>query len=174
MSECFEDVVMLPADSEPADIANVVQKMPCFDVLHFACHGEFSGDAPMTSFLTVGSREGEPQKLTVKRLYKLSLECSLVVLSGCETGVSKVLSGDELMGLIRGFLFAGAPSLLVSLWKVDDRPTSDLIGNFYHGYVTEGETKSASLRRSILELKAGEDTSHPYFWAPFCLVGASS
>jgi len=173
VSECFEEAVVLPSDGEPLDVASVLQKMPDFDVLHFACHGEFRSDAPMTSFLKISSL-GDPQKLTVGRLYELDLRCTLATLSACETGVSEVLPGDELIGLMRGFLYAGAPNLLVSLWKVDDKSTSDLMARFYRSYVIDGESKTASLRRSILELKAGEDTSHPYFWAPFCLVGASS
>jgi CHAT domain-containing protein len=171
VSQHFEHVVVLPSNGESATVNNVKQKMPNFDVIHFACHGKFDSDAPMASFLELSATVGELGLLTVDRLYELQLNCSLVTLSACETGVSKVLSGDELIGLVRGFLFAGAPSLLVSLWSVDDRSTSELMTRFYEGYISNGESKSAALRQSMLRVKTNESTSHPYFWAPFCLIG---
>lgn len=171
VSQHFEHVVVLPSNGESATVNNVKQKMPNFDVIHFACHGKFDSDAPMASFLELSATVGELGLLTVDRLYELQLNCSLVTLSACETGVSKVLSGDELIGLVRGFLFAGAPSLLVSLWSVDDQSTSELMTRFYEGYISNGESKSAALRQSMLRVKTNESTSHPYFWAPFCLIG---
>ena len=81
-----------------------------------------------------------------------------------------MLSGDELMGLTRGFLFAGARSLLASRWQVDDLSTVDLMVRFYEG-LAEGRPKSAALRTAILATKDTEGTAHPYFWAPFYLLG---
>jgi len=93
-----------------------------------------------------------------------------VTLSGCGTGMSKVIGGDELIGLVRGFLYSGARSLVVSLWDVHDRATADLMKTFY-SQLAAGESRWSSLRYAVLALK--ERQPHPYYWAPFIGIGAS-
>lgn len=173
VSKFFQDVTILPSDSQTADLANVLRLMPSFDVIHFVCHGKFDSERPMTSFLELRGTRGELEMLTVDCIYELQLNCNLATLSACETGVSKILSGDELIGLSRGFIYAGVPSLLVSLWKVDDKATSELMGYFYKSYILDNESKSSALQRSILQVKGHKSTSHPFFWAAFCLIGDS-
>ena len=91
-----------------------------------------------------------------------------VTLSACETGLSAVAPGEDLVGLARGFLLAGAPSLLVSLWVVDDAATADLMATFYRELLA-GARPAAALRHAQLEQM--RQRAHPFFWAPFCLIG---
>ena len=107
--------------------------------------------------------------LSLFDIYSLKISAKLVTLSGCGTGMSKVVAGDELIGLVRGFLYAGARSLVVSLWDVHDETTASLMKNFY-SHLAAGATHWQGLRSAILELK--KDQPHPYYWAPFIGVGA--
>lgn len=101
----------------------------------------------------------------------LNLNAELVTLSACETGMSEVFPGDELFGLMRGFLYAGAPSMVVSLWRVNDRSAAELMRWFYPG-LSEGRSKRAALRQAQLKVKRESQSVHD--WAPFILVGSSS
>lgn len=104
-------------------------------------------------------------------LYQLKLEAELVTLSGCGTGLSVVASGDELMGLARGLLYAGAQSLLLSLWNVHDGSTSDFMSKFYK-HLQSGKAKARALQSTMQEIRKSHP--HPYFWAPFILIGQIS
>jgi CHAT domain-containing protein len=136
---------------------------PAADVLHLACHGTFRPDNPLFSALHLADG-----LFTVRDAYGLDLRCDLAVLSGCETGVSGVAAGDELIGLARGFFGAGAPAVLVSLWTVEDASTAALMTHFYRRLRT-GDTPARALRAAQLELM--RDHPHPFFWAPFVLMG---
>ncbi|HEX8139877.1 MAG TPA: CHAT domain-containing tetratricopeptide repeat protein [Pyrinomonadaceae bacterium] len=134
------------------------------DVLHLACHGQFRPENPLFSSLRLADGW-----LTVGDAYSLALRrCGLVTLSACETGVSAVAPGDELTGLARGFFSAGAPSLLLSLWTVDDEATARLMARFYER-LRAGARPSTALRQAQLGLF--EEQPHPFFWSPFVLVG---
>jgi CHAT domain-containing protein len=106
--------------------------------------------------------------LTVYDAYALDLACGLVTLSACETGVSSVAPGDELLGLARGFFSAGVPSLVVSLWAADDVAAAQLMHSFYT-YLCAGQRPAAALRHGQLLLM--RQHSHPYYWAPFVVMG---
>jgi CHAT domain-containing protein len=101
-------------------------------------------------------------------LLDLKLNAELVTLSACHTGVNTVFPGDELHGLMRGFLYAGAPALIVSLWAVSDRSTADLMREMY-SHIRAGKSKREALR--LAQLKVKDDYGHPYYWAPFVLMG---
>jgi CHAT domain-containing protein len=101
-------------------------------------------------------------------VFDLELDAELVTLSACNTGLNELSSGDELSGLMRGFLYAGAPSLMVSLWAVNDRSTSELMQSFYR-HMADGTPKRTALRLAQLEML--ERYGHPYYWAPFILMG---
>ncbi len=133
------------------------------DVLHLACHGQFRPDNPLFSSLKLADGW-----LTVRDVYKLDLNCELVVLSACETGVSAVSPGDELIGLFRGFAAAGVPSLILSLWAVDDEATALLMQTFYRELQTE-KTPAAALRESQRQIM--REFPHPFFWASFINIG---
>jgi len=137
-------------------------------ILHIAAHGDFRPDNPLFSGLAL-----EGGWLTTLDIFNLRLQASLVALSACQTGRSVVGGGNELLGLMRSFLAAGAASLLATLWAVEDRSASELVREFYAG-LAAGETKSAALRRAqikMLDRDAAGEGRHPYFWAPFFLVG---
>lgn len=143
-------------------------------ILHLATHGDFRPDNPLFSGLALAGRW-----LTTLDIFSLRLGASLVTLSACQTGCNVVGGGDELLGLMRAFLYAGAASLVLSLWAVEDRSTAQLMRMFY-GKLQEGWTKGAALRYAQQQFAVGngeaEDTvaglgTHPYFWAPFFLAG---
>lgn len=141
-------------------------------VLHVAAHGEFRPDNPLFSGIAL-----DDGWLTTLDIFNLRLRASLVTLSACQTGQSVVSGGDELLGLMRAFLYAGAASLVVSHWAVEDRSTAQLMETFY-GKLGGGMAKGAALRhaqRQFIQGKCSDDVegarAHPYFWAPFFLVG---
>lgn len=141
------------------------------DVIHLACHGYFRGDDPLFSHLVFSDTEGKETPVFMPDIFNLKLNASLVTLSACETGLSQLTTGDELIGISRAFFYAGASSLLASLWTVNDKSTALLMDRFYEGLVRMGEDKANALRSAILELKAMPEYGHPYFWAPFFLSG---
>jgi CHAT domain-containing protein len=106
--------------------------------------------------------------LNLYDLYQIRLPARLVTLSGCATGMNFVSAGDELLGLQRGLFCAGATSLLLSLWDVHDESTAVLMQSFYKSFVQTGNMPGA-LQTAMHELR--ERNAHPYFWAPFVLIG---
>jgi CHAT domain-containing protein/tetratricopeptide (TPR) repeat protein len=132
-------------------------------LLHIATHGTYRQDNPMFSGIRLGNGY-----LNLYDLYQMRLSARHVTLSGCATGMNFVAAGDELLGLQRGLFCAGAASLLLSLWDVHDRSTSELMQSFYKGYMKTGEM-AASLQSAMKQLR--HENPHPYFWAPFVLVG---
>jgi CHAT domain-containing protein len=135
-------------------------------LIHVATHGRFRQDNPMFSGIRLGDAY-----LNLYDLYQLKLDAELVTLSGCATGMNVVTPGDELLGLIRGLLYAGAHSLLLSLWDVHDQSTADFMACFYRRFQGGNGTASA-LRGAMIELR--EHYPHPYHWAPFTLTGKVS
>ena len=109
--------------------------------------------------------------LQVYEVFNLKLNADLVVLSACETGLGKEVKGEGLMGLTHAFLYAGTPSVLVSLWNVQDRSTADLMINFYQ-QLDRGEDKAEALRQAKLRLIQQNRFAQPYYWAPFILIGS--
>jgi CHAT domain-containing protein len=146
-----------------ATLSALRELAPAADVLHLACHGQFRPDNPLFSALRLGDGW-----LTVREAYGLELNCGLATLSACETGVSAVAPGDELIGLARGFFSAGAPAVLVSLWTVDDESTATLMSLFYRR-LHAGDRPAAALRFAQCQLL--RQHSHPFFWSPFVLLG---
>ena len=132
-------------------------------LLHIATHGTYRQDNPMFSGIRLGDGY-----LNLYDLYQMRLSARHVTLSGCATGMNFVAAGDELLGLQRGLFCAGAASLLLSLWDVHDRSTSELMQSFYKSYMQTGEM-AASLQSAMKQLR--QQNPHPYFWAPFVLVG---
>lgn len=131
--------------------------------IHIATHGYFRQDNPMFSSIRLGN-----SLLSLFDIYQLRLNAELVTLSGCGTGMNVVIGGDELIGLVRGLLYAGAQTLMVSLWEVHDRSTAEFMQDFYTSYGNL-RNKAAALRTAVLNLR--ERNKHPYYWAAFSLVG---
>jgi len=155
-----EAIVLL---DERATVSALQEFAPGVDILHLACHGQFRPDNPLFSSLRLGDGW-----LTVRDTYNLDLRCGLAALSACETGVNEVAPGNELIGLARGFFSAGAPTLLLSLWTVDDEATAELMVSFYKLLLT-GHAPAAALRAAQLQLLKTQP--HPFFWSPFMIVG---
>ncbi|HKZ55605.1 MAG TPA: CHAT domain-containing protein [Anaerolineales bacterium] len=151
---------------EAATTAAVGRQLPGCQLIHLAAHGDFRPDNPLFSGIALADGW-----LTTLDVFSLSLSASLVTLSACQTGRHAPGGGDELLGLMRAFLGAGAASLVLSLWAVEDRSTARLMSTFYKA-LAEGWSKGQALRRAQLDLLGGGDqTRHPYYWAPFFLVG---
>lgn len=135
-------------------------------LIHLATHGDFRPDNPLFSGLSLADGW-----LTTLDVFDLRLQASLVTLSACQTGRSVVAGGDELFGLMRAFLQAGARSLLLSLWPVADETTAALMTTFYQK-LAAGERKGQALHEAQCSFIHGDNAyRHPYFWAPFYLVG---
>ena len=150
---------------EQATLAAWQAQAPAADVLHLACHGLFRADNPMFSALKL--YDGW---LTAADVQSLHLNGALVTLSACESGRSQAVAGDEVMGLTRAFLGAGAATVAVSLWLVQDDTTAELMAGWYAQLQKEPHAgPAAALRMAQLRLKA--KYAHPYYWAPFVLVG---
>jgi CHAT domain-containing protein len=132
--------------------------------IHLATHGRFRHDNPMFSSVQLGT-----SRLSLFDLYQLELPCELVTLSGCATGLNVAEGGDELLGLVRGLLYAGTQSALVTLWDVNDLSTSEFMSRFYVSLGKAGQDKGIALQLAMRELR--ESRPHPYYWAPFVLVG---
>jgi CHAT domain-containing protein/Tfp pilus assembly protein PilF len=131
--------------------------------VHIATHGLFRRDNPMFSSIRLGDGP-----LSVYDLYQLRLSAELVTLSGCGTGLSVVVGGDEQIGLVRGLLYAGARAVLLTLWDAYDSSTADFMKAFY-GHVRQGWSKARAAQAGMRELR--ERHAHPFYWAPFALIG---
>jgi CHAT domain-containing protein len=161
---------------EQASVAKLYEVIPDCRILHFATHGDFRLDNPLFSGLALADGW-----LTTMDIFNLRLKASLVTLSACQTGRNVMGGGDELLGLMRAFLSGGAASVALTLWAVEDRSTAQIMETFYRRLV-DGSPKGAALRHAQIEFIRGEHGlpdvqpeyyAHPYFWAPFFLVGDS-
>jgi len=141
-----------------------------FHYIHFATHGQFDSEAPLKSALLLAGDAENDGRLTVDKLYSMRIDADLVTLSACETGLGKITNGDDIVGLTRGFLYAGSNSIIASLWKVDDLATSHLMTEFYSAL--KETNKREALRRAQLDTK--KKYPHPYYWASFQLTGSAN
>jgi tetratricopeptide (TPR) repeat protein len=140
-------------------------------ILHLATHGFADTKNPLASFVVLAPEsEGEESLLYASDLLTLDLPADLVVLSACQTGLGLV-SGDGVIGLSRALLIAGARTVLVSLWNVDDAATADLMRLFYEHYLAT-DNKAAALRHAMTTFHANPETASPHLWAAFYLIGA--
>ena len=138
-------------------------------IVHLAAHGEFRGDAPLFSHIQLADGP-----LSVADVFDLRLRANLVTLSACETGRSHLGGGDELVGLVRAFLYAGAARLVVSQWRVNDPATTALMARFYEALgrrETYAQALQTSQRAWLTDHDHESDLSHPFYWAGFQLIG---
>ncbi len=136
----------------------------------FATHGVLNEARPELSSLELTPSRGSDGRLTVYEIFNLQLDADLVTLSACDTGLGKEVSGEGVVGMTRAFFYAGARSLVVSLWPVVDRSTSNLMFDFYR-YLGDSEEKAQALRRAKLAMIQSGKYAEPYYWAPFVLSG---
>ncbi|HEY0782833.1 MAG TPA: CHAT domain-containing protein, partial [Thermoanaerobaculia bacterium] len=143
--------------------------------VHFATHGLLDSTHPERSSLVLSllDKLGRPQNgyLRLDDVYNLHLNARLVVLSACQTALGKTIRGEGLLGLTRGFMYAGAERVVATLWSVEDRPTTELMRLLYGGMLKGGLSPAAALRRAQLAMAAGTRYAAPYFWAGFQLQG---
>lgn len=159
---CFASAQLFVDDE--ARIDTLTQAAGNGDVLHIATHGLFRPDNPYFSALKLADGW-----IDVRSIYRLPLRTRLVVLSACESGAVQVQGGDEAIGLVRGFLGAGAQSLIVSLWNVHDASAAAFMTRFYSFLQHASLSPSSALRAA--QQNAIEEDRHPYFWAPYAAIG---
>jgi CHAT domain-containing protein len=171
----------------------VIKELARAEVIHLSCHGIFANDHGWKDALQSGLllADGhrlrvEPERLrkqpeefsdcllTARETYSLGLEAHLVTLGACSTGRAQVEGGDDLLGLSRAWLYAGTPSLVVSLWNVNAKSSHRLLRVFYQQWLVAGQPKWRALQLAQQSLRKGADNAeyqHPYHWAPFVLIG---
>jgi CHAT domain-containing protein/uncharacterized protein HemY len=143
--------------------------------IHFATHGLLNSRHPELSgvVLSLVDERGRRQDgfLRLHEIYNLELPADLIVLSACRTGLGKEIKGEGLVGLTRGFMYAGAARVAASLWKVDDSATAELMGRFYSSMLKNGRAPSAALRQAQIEMAEQKRWRSPYYWAAFTIQG---
>jgi CHAT domain-containing protein/tetratricopeptide (TPR) repeat protein len=146
-----------------------------YQIIHFATHGVLDLEHPELSgiVLSMVDEKGQPQDgyLRLHEIYNLNLPAELVVLSACQTGVGKQIKGEGLIALTRGFMYAGAKSIVASLWKVDDAATSALMAEFYKQMFVNKLKPAAALRAAQVKTSQEKRWESPYYWAGFFLQG---
>ena len=146
-----------------------------YKYVHFATHGYLDSQQPELSaiVLSMVDEKGRPQDgfLRVHDIYNLELPADVVVLSACQTGLGKEIKGEGLVGLTRGFMYAGAARVVVSLWSVSDKATADLMARFYSKMLAEKLRPAAALRAAQLEVAQEKPWNSPYYWAAFIIQG---
>jgi len=147
-----------------------------YDLIHFATHGKLDSDSPLDSRIILSADSANDGELKVREIFNLKLNAYLVTLSACQTGQLKAFAGtgkyalgDELTGLSRAFIYAGAPSVVASLWKVSDAATVLLMVNFYKNLQTQDKARAlCAAQRGLMK---SEYYSAPFYWAPFVVIG---
>ena len=146
-----------------------------YRILHFATHGVFNNDQPGLAgiVLSMFDNRGQAQDgvLRLHDIYNLNLPAELVVLSACNTALGKSVKGEGLVGIVRGFMYAGAKRVVASHWKVDDEATGELMGRFYVQMLKENRSPAAALRQAQLAMREQERWRAPFYWAAFVLQG---
>ena len=146
-----------------------------YRILHFATHGMLNSQHPELSGLVFSlfDEQGRPRDgfLRIHDIFNMKLNADLVVLSACQTALGQQIQGEGLVGLTRGFMYAGSPRVLASLWNVDDRATAELMKLFYRGMLRDGLRPAAALRAAQISLSRQKGWEAPYYWAAFTLQG---
>jgi CHAT domain-containing protein len=164
--------VWLDLDASEANVRT--RALDGYRVLHFATHGLLDTERPQFTGLALSAAGdgADDGFLRVDEVFNLRLGSPLVVLSACETGLGRERRGEGVIGLTRAFMYAGAPTVGVSLWSVADRSTAELMPDFYRRYLAaRGHSPAAALRAAQQQMIAGKKYSAPFYWAPFVLVG---
>jgi CHAT domain-containing protein len=162
-------------DFDATRAAATSPKLSQYRIVHFATHGLLDSRHPELSGLVLSllDKQGKTQPgfLSLEDIYNLDLPADLVVLSACETGLGKEIDGEGLIGLTRGFMYAGASRVVASLWSVNDAATAELMVRFYRGVLREGRTPAAALRQAQLGMWRTARWKLPYYWAAFQVQG---
>ncbi|MBW4618528.1 MAG: tetratricopeptide repeat protein [Cyanosarcina radialis HA8281-LM2] len=157
-----------------ANLTNINRpELSQYRIVHLATHGILNSANPTASGVVLSTidQKGQPKNgfLRLRDIFNLNLPADLIVLSACQTGLGKEISGEGIVGLTRGFMYAGSPRVVVSLWSVDDAATAKLMKRFYQGLLSQGLTPAAALRQAQLEMH--QQGLAPYYWAAFTIQG---
>jgi CHAT domain-containing protein len=146
-----------------------------FRIVHFATHALVNPEHPYLTglLLSLVDEQGQPQDgfLSLNQIYNLNLPADFVMLSACQTAKGKEVKGEGIIGLTRAFMYAGAPRVVASLWKVDDAATAEISKRFYRGFLKEGLRPAAALQAAQLQMSRHRLWHSPYYWAGFVLQG---
>jgi CHAT domain-containing protein/Tfp pilus assembly protein PilF len=146
-----------------------------YRIVHFATHGLINNQHPDLSgiVLSLVNEQGRPQNgfLRLYDIYNLKLDADLVVLSACQTALGKDIKGEGLVGLTRGFMYAGAPRVVASYWRIDDRATADFMKRFYSAMLKDGLRPATALRAAQVSMSQDKRWQSPHYWAAFTLQG---
>jgi CHAT domain-containing protein/Tfp pilus assembly protein PilF len=144
-----------------------------FKFIHFATHGIIDEDNPENSSLVLTQGHDSPEDgfLQAAEIYNLELDADLVVLSACQSGLGKMIQGEGIIGLTRAFMFAGIPSVVASLWNVSDASTAIFMHRFYENLIQKKLSTTDALTQARISMIKDGQYAHPFFWAPFVLIG---
>lgn len=157
--------VLVREDATEANVKRLAQKSSIF---HFACHGEYIPQAPLASCIRLVPGDGEDGRLEAEEIFDMNINADLVVTSACQTAIGHVGKGDEVVGLTRAFIYAGANSVLASLWNISDEATSLLMTEFYSNINSVDNPEA--LRKAQLKMIHSKEYSDAFYWAPFVLT----
>jgi len=165
------DVVLLGRDANETGLREALKKRERWRSVHFACHGLMDLERPLLSSLALSAGDDGDRFLTTLDVFQMKLAADLVVLSACETGKGKIYESEGIVGFTRAFMFAGAPRVIVSLWKVDDQASHALMTKFYELW-KGGKMDTATALKNAQEFVRGHERwKHPYYWAAWQLWG---
>jgi CHAT domain-containing protein/Tfp pilus assembly protein PilF len=170
-----KDNVFEALDFDASKTNALDSRLKDYRIVHFATHGLLNNDHPELSGLVFSlvDKTGKSQDgfLRLLDIYNMELNADLVVLSACQTALGKEVGEEGLMGLTRGFMYAGAPRVVASLWKVDDEATAALMKKFYEGLLRDHQTPAQALRSAQQWMRTQKNWQSPYYWAGFVLQG---
>jgi CHAT domain-containing protein len=175
--EAVGDVQLLGARATRAALEEALAAEKRWRAVHFACHGLVDPEAPLRSALALTATPEDDGTLSCRDVFRLTVAADLVVLSACETGKGRIFKTEGIVGLTRAFLFAGAPRVICSLWKVDDEATQALMIKFYELWNPKGDASeqgvsaAAALRQAQAYVRGQAKWQHPYYWAAWVLWG---
>nr|MBW4623461.1 CHAT domain-containing protein [Cyanosarcina radialis HA8281-LM2] len=179
-TEAEEIAKLIPATDLKLDFAaNLTTatspQLSQYRIVHFATHGILNSVNPELSgvVLSLVNEKGQSENgfLRLRDIFNLNLPADLVVLSACQTGLGKEIRGEGIVGLTRGFMYAGSPRLVVSLWNVNDAATAKLMTKLYQGMLSKGLPPAVALRQAQLEMLKQPEYQAPYYWAAFVMQG---
>ena len=180
ISKIFPDsLLLIGSEAREKEIRGQIEK---FEIIHFATHSLIDERMPMYSSIVLNASGKDSNNLTIENpddgllmtmeIFNLDLSRSkLITLSSCETGLGKLLNGEGIIGLSRAFIYAGSPSILSSLWKVKDSPTSLLLQGFYSNIKNNNISKAKALKNAQLQFINDAKYRHPFFWSSFIIIG---
>jgi CHAT domain-containing protein len=175
MALVFEDQSLRALDFNASRERALSVELGQYRLLHFATHALVNSQHPELSgiVLSLVNEQGQSQDgfLRFHDLYNLRIKADLVVLSACQTALGKVIRGEGLVGLTRGFMYAGAARVVASLWNVNDLATAELMKRFYRGMLADGLRPAAALRAAQVSMWKEKQWQPPYYWAGFVLQG---